>query len=573
MLTKNVTDIMVEVLEQAGVRHCYGIVGDTLNHFTDSIAKSNIAWVHVRHEEVGGFAAGADAMMSGHLTACAGSCGPGSLHFINGLFESHRNRSPVVLIASQLATDQAGYIDFPQYVDFKSIYKQCSVFCEEITDANQTQHIMTLACQSAISKRGVAVVIMPVNMSRQQVKSGLAYQLQLAQPVCTPSQQELNRIKELLNQHSKVTIYAGIGCEHAHDQVVRLAEQLNAPVVHTSRAKDFIEYANPFNMGMNGMFGNKAGLHAIMECEVLLLLGADFAWPEYYPKQAKIIQIDIDMMHLGRRHPIAFGAVGDIKPSLDALLPLLEKKSSSSFLEKCLVLKEESDVVRRKEERVGKEGLIHPQYLVSLINQYADDDAFFTADGGSPIIWLLRHIDVNGQRRTLTSLLHGTMANAMPQALGIQKAFPQRQVIAICGDGGLAMLLGDLLTCIQEKLPIKIVVINNSSLNFVELEQKVEGLLDNFTYLQNPDFGHVAEAIGLKGMTQTHGEGLEQAVQTWLAHDGPALLDVHTNPMELVMPPDPNIGQVTSTSKYAVKALLAGRVDDVKSLLVNNFIK
>lgn len=573
MLTKNVTDIMVEVLEQAGVRHCYGIVGDTLNHFTDSIAKSNIAWVHVRHEEVGGFAAGADAMMSGHLTACAGSCGPGSLHFINGLFESHRNRSPVVLIASQLATDQAGYIDFPQYVDFKSIYKQCSVFCEEITDANQTQHIMTLACQSAISKRGVAVVIMPVNMSRQQVKSGLAYQLQLAQPVCTPSQQELNRIKELLNQHSKVTIYAGIGCEHAHDQVVRLAEQLSAPVVHTSRAKDFIEYANPFNMGMNGMFGNKAGLHAIMECEVLLLLGADFAWPEYYPKQAKIIQIDIDMMHLGRRHPIAFGAVGDIKPSLDALLPLLEKKSSSSFLEKCLVLKEESDVARRKEERVGKEGLIHPQYLVSLINQYADDDAFFTADGGSPIIWLLRHIDVNGQRRTLTSLLHGTMANAMPQALGIQKAFPQRQVIAICGDGGLAMLLGDLLTCIQEKLPIKIVVINNSSLNFVELEQKVEGLLDNFTYLQNPDFGHVAEAIGLKGMTQTHGEGLEQAVQTWLAHDGPALLDVHTNPMELVMPPDPNIGQVTSTSKYAVKALLAGRVDDVKSLLVNNFIK
>lgn len=573
MLTKNVTDIMVEVLEQAGVRHCYGIVGDTLNHFTDSIAKSNIAWVHVRHEEVGGFAAGADAMMSGHLTACAGSCGPGSLHFINGLFESHRNRSPVVLIASQLATDQAGYIDFPQYVDFKSIYKQCSVFCEEITDANQTQHIMTLACQSAISKRGVAVVIMPVNMSRQQVKSGLAYQLQLAQPVCTPSQQELNRIKELLNQHSKVTIYAGIGCEHAHDQVVRLAEQLNAPVVHTSRAKDFIEYANPFNMGMNGMFGNKAGLHAIMECEVLLLLGADFAWPEYYPKQAKIIQIDIDMMHLGRRHPIAFGAVGDIKPSLDALLPLLEKKSSSSFLEKCLVLKEESDVARRKEERVGKEGLIHPQYLVSLINQYADDDAFFTADGGSPIIWLLRHIDVNGQRRTLTSLLHGTMANAMPQALGIQKAFPQRQVIAICGDGGLAMLLGDLLTCIQEKLPIKIVVINNSSLNFVELEQKVEGLLDNFTYLQNPDFGHVAEAIGLKGMTQTHGEGLEQAVQAWLAHDGPALLDVHTNPMELVMPPDPNIGQVTSTSKYAVKALLAGRVDDVKSLLVNNFIK
>lgn len=573
MKTNKVSDIMVDVLEQAGVKHCYGVVGDTLNHFTDSISKSSIAWVHVRHEEVGAFAAGADAMMSGQLTACAGSCGPGSLHFINGLYESHRNRSPVVLIASQLATDQTGFFDFPQYVDFKSIYKNCSVFCEEILDASQARHVMVSACQAAISKRGVAVVIMPSNISQQLTPDGYNFQVHRAKPQTIPAIEELHQIKSLLNDAENITIYAGVGCEHAHDQVVHLAEKLKAPVVYTSRAKDFIEYNNPNVMGMNGMFGNKAGLHAIQNCEVLLLLGTHFAWAQYYPKHAKIIQIDIDATHLGRRHPIEFGAVGDIAPTIEALMPLLENKTEADYLDECLSLKQVSDAERLKEERVGKEGLIHPQYLVSLLSQYADNDAFFTGDAGSAMVWILRHIQVNGHRRTLTSLVHGTMANAMPQALGIQKAFPNRQVIAICGDGGLAMLMGDLLTIIQEKLPIKIVVLNNSSLNFVELEQKVEGLLDNYTDLVNPDFGLIAQVIGLKGKTLTRGEGLEEAVQAFLKHEGPALLNVHTNPMELVFPPDPNLSQVASTSLYAAKAVFAGRIDDVKDLFVNNFMK
>ena len=355
--------------------------------------------------------------------------------------------------------------------------------------------------------------------------------------------------------------------------MVHLAEKLKAPVVYTSRAKDFIEYNNPNVMGMNGMFGNKAGLHAIQNCEVLLLLGTHFAWAQYYPKHAKIIQIDIDATHLGRRHPIEFGAVGDIAPTIEALMPLLENKTEADYLDECLSLKQVSDAERLKEERVGKEGLIHPQYLVSLLSQYADNDAFFTGDAGSAMVWILRHIKVNGHLRTLTSLVHGSMANAMPQALGIQKAFPNRQVIAICGDGGLAMLMGDLLTIIQEKLPIKIVVLNNSSLNFVELEQKVEGLLDNYTDLVNPDFGLIAQVIGLKGKTLTRGEGLEEAVQAFLKHEGPALLNVHTNPMELVFPPDPNLSQVASTSLYAAKAVFAGRIDEVKDLFVNNFMK
>ena len=573
MAIQKVSDIMIEVLEQAGVQHCYGIVGDTLNHFTDSLSKSSIEWVHVRHEEVGAFAAGADSLMSGNLTVCAGSCGPGSLHFINGLYESHRNRAPVVLIASQLSTEQAGYLDFPQYVDFKPIYQSCSVYCEEIKAASQVRHIMTLACQAAINQRGVAVVIMPTNISEQYVDVGLPFKVHHPKPEMIPSQQELNEIKELINCNQKVTIYAGIGSQYAHDQVVELARKLKAPVVHTSRAKDFIEHNNPYNLGMNGMYGNKSAIHGITHSEVLLLLGTDFAWPQFYPKHAKIIQIDVDATHLGRRYPVEVGAVGHIAPTLKALLPLVNEKQDASFLDECLKLKKVADEARRKEERIGKDGLIHPQYVAALINKYADDDAFFTGDAGSSKLWMLRHIDTNGKRRTLCSLLHGTMANSMPQALGIKKAFPDRQVIALCGDGGLAMLLGDLLTIVQEKLPIKIVVINNHSLNFVELEQKIDGLLDNYTHLLNPDFGKVAESMGIFGMTQKTGEGLEEAIQKFLAHDGPALIDIYTNPVELVMPPETSFEQVKSTSIYAMKAILAGRVDDVKDLIVNNFVK
>lgn len=573
MKNKNAAQIMVEVLEKAGVKHCYGIVGDTLNHFTHALSTSTIEWVHVRHEEVGGFAAGADALVSGNLTACAGSCGPGSLHFINGLFDAHRNRAPVVLIASQLSTEQAGYVDFPQYVDFRSIYSTCSVYCEEIKSPHQVRHIMTLACQAAINQRGVAVVIMPTNISQEISHDALPFSIHHPHPVFLPNPTEIQQIVDLIHQHKKITIYAGTGCDGAHDQVVQLAAKLNAPVVHTSRAKDMIEYDNPYDVGMTGMLGQKSGLHAIAESEVLLLLGADFAWPQYYPQNAKIIQIDQHATHLGRRYPVEIGVVGHIIPTIETLLPLLNQNTDSSHLDDALVVKQKSLEIRKKEERIGKNGLIHPQYLLSLINQYADDDAIITGDAGSSKVWILRHFDTNGKRKILTSLIHGTMANAMPQALGAQKAFPKRQVIAVCGDGGLAMLLGDLLTTVQEKLPIKILVINNSSLNFVELEQKVEGILDHYTHLQNPDFGKVAEVIGLYGQTQQTGEGLEDAVQRFLNHDGPALLDVHTNPLELVMPPNPNLEQVTSTSLYAIKAILAGRGEEVKDLIINNFIK
>ncbi|PTA71736.1 MULTISPECIES: thiamine pyrophosphate-dependent enzyme [unclassified Stenotrophomonas] len=571
-MSKRVAEIVVDALQQAGVRRCYGIVGDTLNHVTDAMHGSDIAWVHVRHEEVAAFAAGADSLVSGELTACAGSCGPGSLHFINGVFESNRNRAPMVLIASQVVTSELG-MEFPQEVDFKAVYASCTVFCEQVHSAEQARRVVTLACQAAISRRGVAVVILPADISQAEVKHDVPFSVHYTQPVLRPADAELQRIAELLGQGKRIGIYAGAGCQGAHAQLLELARRLQAPVAHTSRAKDFVEPDNPYNMGMTGIFGIESGFHTLMECDTLLLLGADFAWGQFYPDKATIIQVDRDGSHLGRRHPVNLGVVGDIAPTLDALLPMLPPREDSTFLDECIERRDKALKKREQEEQPGEGELIHPQHLTALLSKYAADDALFTADGGSPMVWVLRHIRVNGRRRTLTSLLHGTMANAMPQALGLQKAFPGRQVISLSGDGGLAMLLGDLLTAVQENLPIKVVVFNNGSLNFVELEQKVEGLLDNYTDLKNPDFGRLAEVIGFQGRTVTRSEDLEDAVQDFLAQRGPALLDVHTSRAELVMPPQIEAKQVAGTALYAAKAVLNGRFDDVKHLLVDNFLK
>ncbi|HIE5651825.1 TPA: thiamine pyrophosphate-dependent enzyme [Stenotrophomonas maltophilia] len=571
-MSKRVAEIVVDTLQQAGVRRCYGIVGDTLNHVTDALHRSEIEWVHVRHEEVAAFAAGADSLVSGELTACAGSCGPGGLHFINGIFESNRNRAPMVLIASQVVTSELG-MEFPQEVDFKAVYGSCTVFCEQVHSPAQARRVVALACQAAISRRGVAVVILPADISQAEVKHDVPFSVHYAQPVLRPSDVELQRIAELLGQGKRIGIYAGAGCQGAHAQLLELARRLQAPIAHTSRAKDFVEPDNPYNMGMTGIFGIESGFHTLMECDTLLLLGADFAWGQFYPDKATIIQVDRDGSHLGRRHPVNLGVVGDIAPTLDALLPMLPPREDSTFLDECIERRDKALAKREQEEQPGEGELIHPQHLTALLSKYASDDALFTADGGSPMVWVLRHIRVNGRRRTLTSLLHGTMANAMPQALGLQKAFPGRQVISLSGDGGLAMLLGDLLTAVQEKLPIKVVVFNNGSLNFVELEQKVEGLLDNYTDLKNPDFGRLAEVIGFHGRTVTRSEDLEEAVQDFLAQRGPALLDVHTSRAELVMPPQIEAKQVAGTALYAAKAVLNGRFDDVKHLLVDNFLK
>ena len=571
MSSKRVGEIIVETLQNAGVKHCYGIVGDTLNYITDAIYRSKIEWVHTRHEEAAALAAGGEAYLTGELSACAGSCGPGSLHLINGIYESNRNRAPVVAIASQLSTEVIGS-EWPQEVDFPALYSHCSVFCEQILNPEEAQRITVEACQAALTKRGVAVIVLPVNVSMQTVSHVTQYSVHRPNPVIRPSDSELEQVASHLNKGKKVAIYVGSGVKGAHDEVVALAAKLKAPIGHSSKSKDFIEYDNPYNMGMNGMLGGKPGFDMVEHCDTLLLLGTDFAYTQFYPDKATIIQVDEDGTHLGRRHPVNMGLIGDVKSTAAALLKYVDEKTDTAFLDQCLKTKAEAEKAEAKETAVSK-SIIHPQYLVSLINQYADDDALVTGDCGSPMVWLLRHFKTNGKRRTLASLSHGTMANALPQAIGFKKAYKDRQVISLSGDGGLAMLMGELLTVVQEKVDIKIVVFNNSSLNFVELEQKVEGLVDHYTDLQNPDFAKLAESIGIKGWKVDEPEELESAVKAFLSAKGPALLDVKTSGYELVMPPKVTAGEVSGMALYGTKAIMQGRVKDVTDLLIHNFIK
>lgn len=571
-MKKTVAEVVVDMLQGAGAKHCYGIVGDTLNYFTDAIHDSEIEWVHMRHEEVGAFAAGAEAFVADRLAVCAGSCGPGSLHFINGLYESHRNNAPVVLIASQLPNTTADP-SFPQYVDFKQVYQECSVFCEEITQPEQAVEVTKQAIMAALSQRGVAVIILPSNVSLTKIAYPKPVHVYYEPPQLFPNETSLSALALLLNSGKKVTIFAGIGAKEAREEILELAQRLKAPVAHTSRVKDFLDYDNPYNMGMTGMIGLEPGFNAVKNCEILLLLGTDFAWPQFYPEKGIIIQVDHCAANIGKRHAVGLGVVGGVKETLQKVLPQLHPQSDTTFLDEHQQQFQKEMAKQDFLERGAKASLIHPQYLVQLLSKHATQDAIFTADGGSAMVWMLRHIDVNGQRRTLTSLKHGTMANAMPQALGFSKAFPQRQVISISGDGGLAMLLGDLLTIRQEKLNTKIVVLNNGSLNFVELEQKVEGLVDNYTDLDNPDFSQVAQAMGIWGEQVTEAAHLEEAVQRFLAHEGPALLDVHTAQNELVMPPNVELREVMGMGLYTAKAVLEGRGAEAIALIRDNYLR
>src|SRR3954452_1199686 len=566
-----VADLLVKTLHAAGVRTCYGIVGDTLNRIAHAIDRSRIDWVHMRHEEAGAFAAAAEASLTGRLTACAGSCGPGSLHFVNGLYEANRNRAPVILIATQIVRQDLGFESI-QEVDFTEVYRGCSVFCEMILTPEQARRKTVAACQAALTRRGVAVLVVPVDISNAAAPDELPYAVHVPHPLIRPSDAELDAIAAILNRSKAIAVYAGAGCEGAHDEVVATAGRLKAPMAHTSRGKDFVEYDNPYNVGMTGMIGGAAGYHAILDCDVLLLLGANFAWTQFYPDKATIIQIDSDPTHLGRRHPVTIGAVGSIKTPLEALLPRLQQHDDGAFL---AIHRErfEADTAAAKAEAVsGPDAAISGTYLTKIINKHAAEDALFAADDGTAAVWMLRHIDTNGKSRTFASLLHGTMASGMPSALGLQKCQPGRQVICLSGDGGFAMLLGELLTVVQENLPIKIVVYDNGKLGFVDIEQKAAGLVPVYTDLKNPDFSEVARAMGLWGHRVSKAGDLEGSVQAWLAQPGPALLHVKVKPMQLVTPPSPFVSPeaVVGMAVYSARAMLQGKGNDVWEMLVDN---
>ena len=570
-MSKKVAQVIVETLQAAGVKHCYGVVGDTLNLIAHNISQSAIEWVGVRHEEAGAFAAHGEALITDRLTAVAGSCGPGSLHFINGIVEANRNRAPVILIASQIVRDELGF-DFPQEVDFKAVYGSCSVYCDMILTPEQARRKTVAACQAAIAKRGAAVLIVPVDISHSDVNDDVPFTVHTSHPIVRPTDADLDEIATLLNAGQKIAIYGGSGCRGAHAEILRVAEILKAPIAHTSRGKDSLEYDNPYNVGMTGIIGNEAAYNAVLKCDTLLLLGADFAWRQFYPKHANIVQIDIEPTHLGRRHPVTRGVVGDIKATLEALLPRLRPKTDAHFRDQ-FVARHREVIARQKEKALPKKrDSISGIYLTELIDRMAADDALVAGDDGTPTVWMHRYFTATANRRFFASLLHGTMAAAMPTALGLQKACPGRQVIALSGDGGIGMLFGDLMTAVQEKLPIKVAVFNNGKLGFIDIEQKSEGMLPLYTHLQNPDFGAVAEAMGLWGRTVAKPDELEPAIATWLAQPGPALLNVKVESMTLVVPPAIEFGPAYGMALYSARAVLGGQTQDLIEMIQENFL-
>src|SRR5271165_3346503 len=419
-MAKTVSEVFVETLIAAGVQRVYGVVGDSLNGLTDTIRKSTqIDWLHVRHEETAAFAAGADAQITGRIAVCAGSCGPGNLHLINGLFDCHRNRVPVLAIAAQIPSHEIGSGYF-QETHPDQLFKDCSHYCELVSQPEQMPRVLGIAMRTAITKRGVAVVIIPGDVALRECSSpALSLGIEDSAPVIRPSDNELRRAAEILNKARKVTILGGAGCEGAHDELVALAERLKSPIVHALRGKEFIEYDNPYDVGMTGLLGFSSGYHAMMNCDALLMLGTDFPYPQFFPKQAKILQVDLRGEQIGRRTPVDLGLIGRVSDTLDELLPLLEDKQDRSYLDTCL---EHYKAARKELDglAVGEPGRtpIHPQYVAKVLDKLAAEDAVFTCDVGTPTIWAARYLRMNGKRGLLGSFTHGSMANALPQAIG-----------------------------------------------------------------------------------------------------------------------------------------------------------
>ncbi|MGZ0718402.1 ubiquinone-dependent pyruvate dehydrogenase [Pseudomonas palleroniana] len=570
----NLAQQLATTLEQAGIKRIWGLTGDSLNGLTDALrSMDSIEWMHVRHEEVAAFAAGAEAAVTGELTVCAGSCGPGNLHLINGLFDCHRNHVPVLAIAAQIPSSEIG-LNYFQETHPQELFKECSHFIELVSNPAQMPEVLHRAMRSAILNRGVAVVVIPGDVSLLEVEDRLKPWPALHAPRTLPAEQDLQRLTDLLQGSQKVTLLCGSGCAGAHDQVVALADALGAPVVHALRGKEHVEWDNPFDVGMTGLIGFSSGYHAMLNCDTLVMLGTDFPYRQFYPSDATIIQVDRNAQALGRRVALDLGIAADVRETIDALLPRLTRKADRSFLDTSLKHYEKA--------RQGLDDLaqpskanrpIHPQYVARLLSELAEEDAIFTADVGSPTVWAARYLKMNGKRRMIGSFNHGSMANAMPQAIGAQAAFAGRQVISMSGDGGFTMLMGDFISLAQLQLPVKVIVFNNSSLGFVAMEMKAAGYLDTGTELKNPDFAAMSNAMGILGIRVEQSEDLEPALRRALAHDGPVLVDVVTATQELVMPPSIKLEQAKGFSLYMLKAVMSGRGDEVIELARTNWLR
>lgn len=572
----NVAEQLVSQLIDAGVHRVYGIVGDSLNPIVDAIRKSGgskkggIDWVHVRHEEAAAFAAAAEAQLTGKLAVCAGSCGPGNLHLINGLYDAQRSAAPVLAIASHIPSVQIGQMYF-QETHPDRLFNECSVYNEMISSAEQAPRVVNAAIRHAVELSGVSVISLPGDVSDLKATSPSPKYVPSRRPVLSPNEEDVRQLADVLNRAKKVAIFAGAGVEGAHDEVIELADALKAPIGHTLRGKDFIQYDNPFDVGMTGLLGYGAAAEGMNDADVLIMLGTDFPYDQFLP-DTFTVQVENHPEKLGRRTDISLPIHSDVKPLITALLPLLDRDRSDAFLK--AKVKKHSKIMHspigaytRNAEHMKP---IHPEYAAHILNEVASKDAIFTADTGMCNVWTARYIDPLGTRRLIGSFLHGSMANALPHAIGAQVAFPNRQVISVSGDGGLSMLLGELVTARMYNLPIKVVVFNNSTLGMVKLEMLVNGLPDYGTDVHDVNYAEVASAIGLHGERVTEPTRLRGALQEAFAYNGPALIEVMTDPNALSLPPEIRSGQVIGFATAMSKIVLNRGAGEAVAMATSN---
>jgi len=571
-MSKNVSDQLVETLVEAGIQRIYAVTGDSLNHVNAAIQRNGkIKWIHVRNEETAAFAAGAEAQLNG-LACCAGSSGPGHVHLINGLYDAHRSSASVLAIASSIPTKEFG-TDYFQETNIFKLFDDCSCYNQMASTPTQFPRMLQTALQHAVHRKGVAVLGLPGDITNlPAVESETTTTLFRNKPIVRPSEVELLQLAELLNSCQKVTIYCGLGAANAHDEIIQLAEKLKSPVAYTYKAKMGIQYDNPYEVGLTGLLGIPSAYQSMHECELLVLLGTDFPYTPFMPVHNKIVQIDIKPENLGRRAKLDLGLCGDVKDTLKVLLPMIEVKEDITFLYRQLEFyKEVKKNLLFYVNDPGGSNSIHPEYVASVINELADKDAIFTVDTGMCCVWAARYIEGTGERKMLGSFNHGSMANAMPQAIGAALARPGQQVIAFCGDGGLSMMMGDLMTIVQYNLPVKIVLFNNRSLGMVKLEMEVAGIPDVETDMLNPDFAKLSEAMGMYGITINDPAEVKSAIEKAFQQDGPAFITIQTDPNALAMPPKLEFDQMKGFAFYMGKMMLSGRTNEVVKIIRSNY--
>ncbi|AYL38618.1 pyruvate dehydrogenase [Streptomyces fungicidicus] len=573
MVKQNVAEQFVDILTRAGVKRLYGVVGDSLNPVVDAVRRNSaIDWVHVRHEETAAFAAGAEAQITGRLGACAGSCGPGNLHLINGLYDAHRSMAPVLALASHIPSSEIG-LGYFQETHPDQLFRECSHYSEMISSPQQMPRLLQTAIQHAVGRSGVSVVTLPGDIADHAAPEKPAETaLVTSRPTVRPGDAEIDRLVDMIDEAEKVTLFCGAGTKGAHAEVMEFAQKIKSPVGHALRGKEWIQYDNPYDVGMSGLLGYGAAYEATHECDLLILLGTDFPYNAFLPDDVRIVQVDVRPENLGRRSKLDLAVWGDVKETLNCLTPRIRTKDNRRFLDR--MLKKHADalegVVKAYTRKVEKHVPIHPEYVASVLDEMADDDAVFTVDTGMCNVWAARYISPNGRRRVIGSFSHGSMANALPMAIGAQFTDRGRQVVSMSGDGGFTMMMGDFLTLVQYDLPVKVILFNNSSLSMVELEMLVAGLPSYGTAMKNPDFAAVARACGAHGVRVEKPKELAGALKSAFKHKGPALVDIVTDPNALSIPPKISKEMVTGFALSASKMVLDGGVGRMVQMARSN---